>query len=91
MKTLTFTIDLKSFFLGVLTLGGILLLTNARPAQSPATDPNPETQRFKVVSGANEAIILDTHTGRFVISPRSIGQPRWFKGDFESIQEGSKR
>lgn len=87
MKTITFSVDLKSFFLGALTLGGLLTLANFTPR---ANDKQPEpgiidTRRFQVVTGDRETIILDTKTGRFITSGNYIGQPRYHKGDFEEV------
>jgi len=92
MKTITFSIDLKSFCLGALTLGGVLVLANFTPASQRQPDPDLiDTRRFQAVSSERESIILDTKTGRFLISPSYIGKPRWIQGDFESIQQGEKR
>lgn len=88
MKTITFSVDLKSFFLGALTIGGILTLVNFTPANN--TQPEPailDTRRFQVIVHERETVILDTKTGRFLVNPSYLGKPRWVPGDFESIQQ----
>ena len=92
MKSVHFSIDLKSFFIGALTLGGILLMANFTPAEKAKTETDIiDTRRFQVVAGDRETVILDTQTGRFIVSPGYIGQPRWVNGDFEELQNRSKK
>ena len=81
MKTLT--IDLKSFCLGILAVGALLLMAN-KPASQP--DPQNEVRRYQAVTGERGVIILDTKTGRFIVDPYGFSNPRWTKGDFEEIQ-----
>ena len=89
MKTIHFSIDLRSFFLGALTVTGILLLANFTPSGQP--EPGfVENRRFQAVSGERETIILDTRTGQFVLLPSYIGQPRRLKYDFNEIEPKSK-
>lgn len=90
MKPVTITLDLKSFFLGALTLSGLLLLTNSRPADQPKAEADPVNRRFQVVAGERQTVILDTQTGRFLIDENSI-RPRWVKGDFETLQNVEKK
>jgi hypothetical protein len=86
MKTIMFSIDLKSFFLGALTVGGILTMANFTPANKQQLEPGlGDNRRFQASTSERETIILDTQTGRFVVSPSYLGQPRWIKGDFEDI------
>ena len=85
MKTIHFSIDLRSFFLGALTLTGILLLTNF----TPSSQPEPgfiENRRFQAVTSERETIILDTKTGQFVLLPSYLGQPRKLKFDFNDVE-----
>lgn len=92
MKNYTFFVDLKSFLLGVLTLGGILLLVNFTPAGKSQPEPALiDTRRFQVVTGERETFILDTQTGRFVMTGNYIGQPRWNRGDFEELHSREKK
>ncbi|GAB3175866.1 hypothetical protein [Telluribacter humicola] len=92
MKTFHLSIDLKSFFMGALTLGGILLLANFTPVEKAKPESDIiDTRRFQVVAGERETIILDTQTGRFIVSPGYIGQPRWVNGDFEELQKRERK
>ena len=84
MKTITFSIDFKSFFLGVLTLGGLLLMLNFKPASPAQPQPIDEVRRFQVEMSEKGAIILDTKTGAYIYDKSYLGKPRWEKGDFES-------
>ncbi|WP_020598377.1 hypothetical protein [Spirosoma panaciterrae] len=85
MKAIHFSIDLRSFFLGALTLLGILLLANFTPSGQP--EPGIlDTRRFQAVTSERESIILDTKTGQFVVLPSYLGQPRRYKYDFNDIE-----
>ena len=86
MKTIT--IDLKSFCLGACAVGTLLVLFNFKPADK--TVPDCENCRYQVVAGDRETIIIDTQTGKFVLSPAYIGRPRWIRGDFDEIQAKEK-
>ncbi|MGA0558319.1 hypothetical protein ACO2Q8_16790 [Larkinella sp. VNQ87] len=87
MKAIHFIIDLRSFFLGCLTIIGILLLANFTPSQSSQPEPAfLDARRYQAVTSGRETIILDTKTGRFIVSPNYSGKPRWHKGDFEAAQ-----
>ncbi len=90
MKTITFTVDVKSFFLGVLTVGGILLLVNFTPASQHTTlpQPDPYVRRYQaVISERSRTIIIDTQTGRFLIERPSVGLPGWAPMDFEELHK----
>jgi hypothetical protein len=88
MKTINIAIDLKSFLLGALTLGGLLTLTNFKPDRDSQPDPAVlDTRRFQVMTGDKQTIILDTQTGRFLLDPFSTIKPRWVVGDFEELQK----
>jgi hypothetical protein len=92
MKTITFSIDIKSFFLGALTVGSILLLANFTPANR--TQPEPtllDTRRFQLIVHERETVILDTKTGRFIVNPSYLGRPRWVSGDFDALQSESQK
>lgn len=92
MKTINLSIDVKSFFLGALTVGGILLLTNFTPADK--TQPEPtllDTRRFQMIVHERETVILDTKTGRFIVNPNYLGRPRWVPGDFDVLQSESQK
>lgn len=92
MKTITFSIDLKSFFLGALTVGGILTMANFTPANKQQPEPGQiDTRRFQAVTSERETIIVDTQTGRFIVNGNYIGQGRWNKGDFEDILAKEKK
>ena len=92
MKTSQFTIDLRSFFLGSLTIVGLLLLANFTPAGSSQPEAGSgDNRRFQAVSSERESIILDTRTGQFVILPSYLGQPRTIKADFYEIQAKNKK
>ena len=87
MKTITFSIDVKSFLLGVFTVGGILMLSNFTPTGKSQPEPAMlDTRRFQAIVNERETIILDTKTGQFIVNPSYIGKPRWIAGDFETIQ-----
>lgn len=88
MKTFTVAIDLRSFFLGVLALGGLLTLINFKPAHDGPPDPGVlDTRRFQVVTSDRQTIILDTKTGRFILDPFGTTKPKWVVGDFEELQK----
>ncbi len=92
MKTITFSIDIKSFFLGALTVGSILLLANFTPADK--TQPEPallDTRRFQMIVHERETVILDAKTGRFIVNPSYLGRPRWVSGDFDALQSESQK
>ena len=84
----TTTIDLKSFCLGILATGTLLILFNFKPADKTVHDC--DNRRFQVVASERETIIIDTQTGKFVVSPAYLGRPRWIKGDFDEIQTKGK-
>lgn len=86
MKTIT--IDPKSFCLGVLAMGAVLLMAN-KPAAQPVAQPQPcdDSRRYQAVGVDKYAIIIDTKTGRFLYE---YGRPNWRKGDFESAIEAAK-
>ncbi|GAB3998942.1 hypothetical protein GCM10028807_47790 [Spirosoma daeguense] len=87
MKTIQFSIDLRSFFLGALTLTGILLLANFKPSDQNQPEPgSSENRRYQAVTSERESIILDTRTGQFVVLPSYIGQPRKIRLDFNDIK-----
>ncbi|GAB3803715.1 hypothetical protein GCM10028819_34060 [Spirosoma humi] len=89
MKTINIAIDLRSFLLGVLTLGGLLTLINFRPAHDSQPDPAVvDTRRFQVVTSDRQTIILDTKTGRVIVDPFGTPKPKWVVGDFEELQKG---
>ncbi|MCK8491737.1 hypothetical protein M0L20_07725 [Spirosoma sp. RP8] len=92
MKMIHFSINLPSFFLGSLTVIGILLLTNFTSDPNKQPDPNgTDNRRFQAVSSERESIILDTKTGRFVVMPSYLGKPRWINADFEEIRANGKK
>ncbi len=92
MNTVNFSIDIKSFFLGVLTVGGILLLANFTPSDKAQPESALlDTRRFQMMVHERETVILDTKTGRFVVNPSYIGRPRWISGDFEALQSESQK
>lgn len=84
MKTITLAIDVKSFLLGVLTVGGLLLLLNFKPANPPQPEPGDEVRRYQVAVSERGTVILDTKTGAYIYDKSYLGKPRWEKGDFES-------
>lgn len=84
MKTVTVSVDLKSFFLGILALGGILMLTNFTPASKPATAPGDEVGRYQAVTYQDRTLILDTKTGAYMFD-RGVGSKlRWLKSEFDA-------
>ena len=88
MKTINIAIDLRSFLLGALTLGGLLTLINFKPAHDNQPDPAVvDTRRFQVVASDRQTIIVDTKTGRFILDPFGTNKPKWVIGDFEEIQK----
>lgn len=92
MKTINFSIDIKSFFLGAFTVGGVLLLANFTPSDKMQPDPALlDTRRFQMIVHERETVILDTKTGRFIVNPSYIGRPRWVSGDFETLQSESQK
>ncbi|QKZ12216.1 hypothetical protein [Spirosoma sp. KUDC1026] len=87
MKAITFTIDLKSFFLGVLTVSAVLLMANKPNTelaqQNQSGWPN---QRYQAITGKDtRTIIIDTQTGRFLIERPALGLPAWAPMDFEEL------
>ncbi len=88
MKTIT--IDLKSFCLGILAAGALLVLVNFKPAEKTAASIG-ENRRYQTVMSENGAIITDTQTGRFLVGGYNLINPRWTKGDFEEIQTQAKQ
>ncbi|QMW05392.1 hypothetical protein [Spirosoma foliorum] len=90
MKTLHFTIDLRSFFLGALTLLGVLLLANFTP--SPNNQPEQdktENRRYQAVTGASGSFILDTQTGEY-IQIYGVGKNSRTRFSFNDLQPQSK-
>jgi len=88
MKAITFTIDLKSFLLGVLTVCGLLILVNFTPVAQPNTQSQPDQhpQRYQAIAGKDtRTIIMDTQTGRFLVERPTIGLPTWAPMDFEEL------
>lgn len=86
MKTITVSLDLKSSFLGTLTLGGILMMTNFTPANKSATVPNNELGRWQAVTYQNRIMILDTKTGAYMYD-RGVGNRlRRIKSGLDSTQ-----
>jgi len=88
MKTISFTIDLKSFCLGALTVAAVLLMAN-KPTGEPAQQNQSSwpTQRYQaVVNKDTRTIIIDTQTGRFLVErPAAVGLPGWAPVDFEEV------
>ncbi len=81
MKTVSFNIDIKSFCLGALTVGAVLLMAN-KPNGEPAQQNQPSwpTQRYQAV------VNKDTQTGRFLVErPAAVGLPGWAPVDFEEV------
>lgn len=91
MKTLTLSLDLKSFFLGALSAGSLLVMVDFKPADKPATEPTDQVRRYQAVTSERETIILDTKTGPFINHGNYLGQPRWSKNDFDAVQQTGKR
>ncbi|GAB3761082.1 hypothetical protein [Spirosoma pomorum] len=85
MKAITFTIDLKSFFLGALAVSAVLLMANKPDRESAQQNqsgwPN---QRYQAITGKDtRTIIMDTQTGRFLVERPTMGLPAWAPMDFE--------
>lgn len=81
----TSTIDPKSFGLGVLAMGAVLLMAN-KPAAEPVAQPQPENGRYQAVVGREtRTIIIDTKTGRFLVERPGVGLPGWAAADFEEL------
>ncbi|MBO0952126.1 hypothetical protein [Fibrella forsythiae] len=92
MKSITFSIDLKSFFLGALLVGGLLILANFKPADKPETAAPGDNRRYQVVISAHSRdIIIDTQTGRFLIERPGLGVPGWTPMDFEELYEQKRK
>ncbi|NID09718.1 hypothetical protein [Fibrivirga algicola] len=91
MKSLTFSIDLKSVALGVVLTGGLLTLVNFKPSDNPAQEPVSQNRRYQAITGDKGTIILDTQTGKFLTYPYSLVKVKWDKGDFNTIQETPER
>ena len=95
MKSLTFSIDLKSVALGALLAGGLFTLVNFKPADKPATPTTVSTgdnRRYQVViSSHSRDIIIDTQTGRFLIERPGLGVPGWTPMDFEQLYEQKRK
>ncbi|MVM29909.1 hypothetical protein GO755_07685 [Spirosoma sp. HMF4905] len=88
MKTLHFAIDLRSFFLGALTLLGVLLLANFTP--SPNNKPEQaENRRYQVVTGVGGSFILDTQTGQY-IQIYGVGKNSRTKFNFNDLEPQAK-
>jgi hypothetical protein len=85
MKAITFTIDLKSFFLGALAVSAVLLMAN-KPDRESAQQNQPgwPNQRYQAITGKDtRTIIMDTQTGRFLVERPTMGLPAWAPMDFE--------
>ncbi|GAB4056265.1 hypothetical protein [Spirosoma litoris] len=90
MKTLHFTIDLRSFFLGALTLIGVLPLANFTPSNNNQPEkPTWENQRYQAVTGQQGSIILDTQTGQYIIV-YGPGRGLRTKFDFNEMEPKAK-
>ncbi|MEZ0611217.1 hypothetical protein ACAW74_22080 [Fibrella sp. WM1] len=88
MKTIT--IDPKSFCLGVLAMGAVLLMAN-KPASQPVVQPQPDNGRYQAVVGREtRTIIIDTKTGRFLVERPGVGLPGWAAEDFEELMQKRK-
>jgi hypothetical protein len=86
MKSLTFSIDLKSLALGAMLAGGLLTLANFKPADKQATAG--ENGRYQaIVSERSRTIIIDTQTGRFLLERPSMGLPNWAPLDFDELHK----
>lgn len=86
MKAIHFSIDLRSFLLGVLTLAGILLLANFTPTQTRQVNQvTTENQRFQAVGGPQGGIILDTQTGQYILV-YGVGKNLRTKFDFNEME-----
>ncbi|RYF47344.1 MAG: hypothetical protein EOO39_48450 [Cytophagaceae bacterium] len=92
MKSITFSIDLKSFFLGAILVGGLLVLANFKPADKPEAAAPGDNRRYQVViSSHSRDIIIDTQTGRFLIERPGLGAPGWTPMDFEELYEQKRK
>ncbi|MEZ0543163.1 hypothetical protein [Fibrella arboris] len=91
MKSITFSIDLKSFFLGALLIGGLLMLANFKPADPSSQDASDQNRRYEAITGEKGTVILDTRTGKFLTYPHVLGRVQWEKGDFNAIQAEERK
>lgn len=91
MKSLTFSIDLKSVALGVVLTGGLLTLANFKPSDKPAPEQGNMNRRYQAVTGAQGTVILDTQTGKFLTYGYLLNRVKWDKGDFSAIQETQEK
>ncbi len=90
MKTISFSIDLRSFLLGVLTLTGILLLANFTPSRDHQPDQNKtDKRRYQAVTGQQGSIILDTQTGQYILV-YGPGKGLRTKFDFDELEPKGK-
>lgn len=80
------TLDLKSLILGFMAAA---LIITAFSFKSGETEHN---AKYKTTVGEFGMIILDTETGKFIISDRlyTTGKFEWRKGDFTSAFETGK-
>ncbi|GAB3962852.1 hypothetical protein GCM10028805_64800 [Spirosoma harenae] len=90
MKTIHFSLDLRSFFLGALTIFGVGLLANFTPSSSKqAHQTTNEHQRYQAVTGAQGSIILDTQTGQYILV-YGPGKGLRTKFDFNELEPKGK-
>lgn len=79
-------IDIKSLVIGFLSAG---LLTSVIGFKNNSS----ETEgKFQTVIGEKGVVILDTHTGAYILAPyiRDAGKMEWIKGEFYNTHKVSK-
>lgn len=85
MKNITITLDLKSICVGALGVLTIVSLSNFNKADEKRTDADGEVRRYQAVSSERGMVILDTKTGKYLLTPLMVGRVNWQKGDFNAI------
>ncbi|GAB3758009.1 hypothetical protein [Spirosoma pomorum] len=90
MKAIHFSIDMRSFILGALTLLGLLLLANFTPSQTKVSEPDTtQNRRYQAVTGPQGSIILDTQTGQYILV-YGPGKGLRTKFDFNELEPKGK-
>jgi hypothetical protein len=74
------TLDIKSILTGILIAGIGMAITSGKNLEEP-TEGRYRTE----VNNNNVVVIIDTHTGRFLIAPQmqAAGKVQWIKGEFQ--------
>lgn len=75
-------IDVKSAIAGAVAAAVIVAVFSFRDAGKAPLDAG---ERYQTKVNGSGVIILDTYTGKFIITPeiRNFGKVQWIKGEFD--------